>query len=81
MQARIGKWGNSLAFRIPAVMASELNVNENSTVDVSVVDGQLVIKPAVCNKKYSLSELLKGVNKDNIHEEILTGPAKGREIW
>ena len=82
MQGRIGKWGNSLAVRIPAMIAAELNINENSAVDISVIDGQLMIKPAPCKKrKYSLSELLEGVNNDNIHKETLTGPPTGREIW
>ena len=31
--------------------------------------------------EYELDDLLKGVNKRNLHAEVDTGAAVGREVW
>lgn len=77
----IKKWGNSLAIRIPAQLAHQLNLTENTPIDYSVVDGKLVITRLTQQKTYSLDQLLDRVSEDNIHGEIETGPAIGQEIW
>ena len=80
MQTRIQKWGNSLALRIPRSFAAELQVEEGSVVDVSVENGSLRVR-AVRARRYFLRELLKGVSKRNLHSEVETGAAIGRESW
>lgn len=80
MQTRIQKWGNSLALRIPKAFADEIALATNSTVDISIVGGKLVIVPVV-ETQLTLDELLAGITDDNIHGEIDTGPAVGNEIW
>jgi antitoxin MazE len=77
----IRKWGNSLAIRIPMALASQLNVTEDSTVECSVVDGQLLVKPVNRKPKYLLCDLLAGINSENRHEEIDTGEPRGGEVW
>ncbi|MEW6657549.1 MAG: AbrB/MazE/SpoVT family DNA-binding domain-containing protein [Thermodesulfobacteriota bacterium] len=77
----IKKWGNSLAVRIPAQLAQQLNLTENTPVDYAVVDGSLVIRRVAQKGSYSLDQLLNRVNKENMHGEAETGPAVGREIW
>jgi antitoxin MazE len=42
--------------------------------------GRIVIEP-VREKKYKLEDLLKGITKDNIHQEIDFGAPQGKEIW
>jgi len=42
--------------------------------------GRIVIEP-VREKKYKLEHLLKGITKDNIHQEIDFGAPQGKEIW
>jgi antitoxin MazE len=79
MQARIQKWGNSLAIRIPKPFAIEVGLQQNSVVIVSVSEGKLVLEPV--KPSYSLDELLAQVTKDNLHQEIETGPTVGNEIW
>lgn len=37
MQVRIGKWGDSLALRIPETVAQEVHLEEDALVEVSVV--------------------------------------------
>lgn len=48
MEATVKRWGNSLALRIPSVLAEEVHITENSVVDLLVRDGVLVaeVKPS-----------------------------------
>ncbi|MEX2092576.1 MAG: AbrB/MazE/SpoVT family DNA-binding domain-containing protein [Pirellulales bacterium] len=80
MIARIQKWGNSLALRIPKTFATEAGLAEDVSVEVSLVDGRIVVEP-VADEPVSLKELLKGINRDNLHGEWSTGPAVGKELW
>lgn len=80
MKAQIQKWGNSLALRIPKVFAEEANLEQNSIVEISLVDGKLMVVPVVPSQ-WTLDELLSGVTKDNIHRAIDTGFATGKEAW
>ena len=80
MQAKIQKWGNSLALRIPKAFAVDTHLGNNSLVEISVVDGQIIVKPVV-KTDWTLEELLAGITKENIHREVETGMATGNEIW
>jgi len=80
MRVQIHKWGNSLALRIPKLFASESHIDQGSTVDLTVIEGKLIITP-VSEKEYTLDELLAGVTKQNLHQEISTGQPVGKEIW
>ncbi len=79
MQARIQKWGNSLAVRIPKPFALEVGLEQNSLVTVTIEEGKLLLEPI--KPSYSLEELLAGVTKNNLHHEVETGPAVGNEVW
>jgi antitoxin MazE len=80
MQTRIQKWGNSLAVRIPKAFVKEAHVAYGTPVDLSVTDGKIVIDPHT-QPEYRLEDLLKGISKKNIHAEVETGDAVGREVW
>ncbi len=80
MRTRVQKWGNSLALRIPKPFAAEIGLRRNSPVEVSLVNGQLVIVPVV-EPALTLECLLAQVTEDNLHGEIETGPAVGKEVW
>jgi antitoxin MazE len=71
------KWGNSLAVRIPKVIGQECGIEENSRVEISRRDKQIIITPL--KKEYSLKELLSRVTKENIHSEFDTGRPVGKE--
>lgn len=80
MQTKVQRWGNSLGLRIPRSFAAEAQVGEGSTVDLSVENGSLLVRP-VRIRKYSLRALLRKVKPGNLHREVtLSGPA-GRESW
>jgi antitoxin MazE len=80
MVARVQKWGNSLAVRIPKPFASEVGLEPDAQVEMTVHEGKLVIAPSV-RRVLRLSELLAGVRKANLHGEVSTGAPKGRETW
>ena len=78
MRTKIQKWGNSLALRIPKSFAEETQVEPGSTVDLSINDGTLVVRP-VDTPRYRLDDLLAQITEENLHEEISTGSPVGRE--
>ncbi len=80
MQTRIQKWGNSLGLRIPRSFALEAGVGAGSEVDLSVKNGDLVVRPAR-RRRYQLKDLLARVTAKNLHAEVETGQPVGREIW
>jgi antitoxin MazE len=83
MEAILRKWGNSVGLRIPTGLMAELNLSENSTVDLRVEDGKLIVSPKQQRRKwkYSLDELLAGVTEENIHPETDWGTPVGDEVW
>ena len=80
MKTRIQKWGNSLALRIPKSFAAEVGIQKETSVDVSLADGKIVVTP-VSQPKPTLEQLLAKITEDNLHNEVDTGPAAGNEIW
>ena len=80
MKASVKKWGNSAAIRIPAAVLEATRVQINEEVDIREEAGRIVIEP-VREKTYKLDDLLKGITKDNLHEEIDFGRPEGREVW
>ena len=80
MQTKIKKWGNSLALRIPKLLALDANLKLNKMVDLSIEKNSIIITP-IGEKEYSLGKLLKGVTKNNLHGEFDTGAPVGKEIW
>ena len=78
MKSRVQKWGNSLAIRIPKALAAKARLLDNTPVELSLPDGQLVIRP-LATEALTLDELLRGVTKENLHGEWDTGAAtRGR---
>ncbi len=80
MQTKIQKWGNSLGLRIPKAFAEQVGVEAGSDVDLSVEDGELIVRPQP-SRRYALEELLQSVTAQNVHREIETGEPVGREAW
>jgi antitoxin MazE len=78
MVAKVQKWGNSLAVRIPRSYARDARLTSGSAVDISVRDGKIVLAPAQ-GGHYRLDELLKTVTKSNLHQEVDAGRPMGRE--
>ncbi len=78
MRTSVQRWGNSLAVRIPRAFATDLGIGQDATVDLSVVDGALVLRPTH-GVRYSLDELLARVTDENLHPAVDWGAPVGRE--
>jgi antitoxin MazE len=79
MITQVGKWGNSLAVRIPGIYAKELDLEEGAEVEVTRVDGGLLLRPR--KHAYKLEDLLAQIKPETIHGETDWGPAVGGEAW
>ena len=78
MQTQVGKWGDSLAVRIPGTYARDLGLEEGMEVDVSLEGGALLLRP---RRRYTIEELVRGITPENVHGETDWGPPAGREAW
>lgn len=75
------KWGNSLAFRLPAAIARQLEVREGAKVTYRVNGRRLIIEPAEpALPEFTQDDLRKAVRKTKT-KLVRWGPAKGREVW
>ena len=69
MKAVVKKWGNSASVRIPAAVLQAAKPRLDDSVDVREESGRIVIEP-VPGKEYPLSELLKAITPENLHDEV-----------
>jgi antitoxin MazE len=76
MKTKVSKWGNSVGIRIPKHIISELKIDIDSEVEISIKDGNLVLK-----QKSPLDKMLDQVTPENIHSETLADQPVGKEIW
>ena len=81
MKVKIQKWGNSLAVRIPKSFAVQTEIAQDSVVDLSVIEGNIVVKPEKKKTRFTLEELLNDVTEENLHDEIDFGKPVGKEVW
>jgi antitoxin MazE len=79
MKTRIQRWGNSLAVRIPKSFAIQAGLHEGAEVDLSLVEGRLVVESAQ-PRPLRLEELLRGITDENLPRgEWDTGPDVGKD--
>jgi len=77
-EARVSKWGNSLAVRIPLAIAKQASLSEGDCVAM-VLDrnGGIVLRPT--HRRYELSELVSRITPKNRHRETDWGATQGEE--
>jgi len=78
------RWGNSLAVRIPKALADSLRVSDGRRAEIRLENGALVLRPIVKRARkpsYTLDQLLSGMTRDNVPEEVDWGPQRGNEAW
>lgn len=80
MQTKVQMWGNSLALRIPKFFAVEIGLENEAAVDLSLVEGVLMVKP-VRPSRFTLDGLLADITEQNLHGEIDSGEPVGKEVW
>lgn len=82
MRAKLQKWGNSTAIRLPVKVLEEANLTVNQDVEIKVEAGSLVICPIETTPTYSLDELLMEITPDNVNidREWESARPVGREL-
>jgi len=76
MRSQVKKWGNSLAIRVPKILAERAGLFEGVSVELQLNDDAIIRRQG-----YNLEELMSQVSSENIHGEINTGNSVGREEW
>jgi len=80
MRAKIQKWGNSLAVRLPKAITEKAGLVIADEIDIDVEGaGKVVLLPRIW-KEYLLEELLTGITPANLHDEMDFGAPQGREM-
>ena len=77
MKTSIGKWGNSLALRLPKNVAEDAGLFEGTTVDVRTQDGEIIIAPT--QPKQKLDDLLARFKPEHRLDETDWGDPVGEE--
>jgi antitoxin component of MazEF toxin-antitoxin module len=79
MSQAIVKWGNSLAFRIPAAIAKQMEIEEGAEVEFRLEGKRLVVERAVDLPKFSHQQLVKALRKTKAGLVDLGRP-RGKEV-
>lgn len=78
MQIHISKWGNSLAFRIPAEYARQLGVKDGDNVEANLTpDGGMSIRPSKWDRKEFASELAANLAAMPMGEPVMDEVRRG----
>ena len=78
MEAVIRKWGNSPAVRINAGAMKSADFGIGQRVTVRASKGRIVIEPAD-RLELKLEDLVAGISRRNLHDEVDFGAPVGRE--
>ena len=77
MKAKISKWGNSLAIRLPKAVVESLRAREGEAVELVIEDRALLIRPL--RPYYRLEDLVAAM-KHQDQPEIIEFSPMGEEI-
>lgn len=78
MKGRVRESGDGLEIRIPRTLAMALGLDDGAEVDLTVVDGRLVVTPLTEGESI-LDRLVEGITPGNRHDEIEFDPPAGSE--
>ena len=78
MKAKMVKWGNSLAVRIPKPAAEKARLKEGDVLEIEArAEGQIELRRP--RKIATLSQLVAQITPQNRYGEIYTGAGRGKE--
>ncbi len=78
MEAVIRKWGNSPAVRINAAAMKSADFDLGQRVSIRASKGRIVIEPAE-RLDLKLEDLVAGITRRNLHDEVDFGGQVGGE--
>ena len=73
------KWGNSLAFRVPSMIAKQMNIAAGGTVELRMDGGRLIIEKADAAPRFTHQDLVKALKKVK-RELVDLGSPRGHEL-
>ena len=79
MKAKLMKWGNSLAVRIPKPMIAQARLKTGDNLEIEASEGQLRLRRVTRRSTPTLSELVNQITPENRYEEVSVGAEVGRE--
>lgn len=79
MTTKVQKWGNSYGVRIPKEIMREMNFRDGTPISFSL-EGDSIIITHTKKAKYTLNDLLKNFNKNEMHDEQFSGTEIGNEV-
>ena len=81
-RATVGRWGKSLAVRLPAEVAKGAGLNGGERVEVETRDGEIVVRRAA--PSFTLAKLFRGRSPKQWRAAYSSafdwGPDRGREV-
>jgi antitoxin MazE len=80
MRARVSRWGNSLAIRLPKAAVASLHVREGEPVDLVIEGETLVIRAG--RPRYTLEELvaaMRPADEPEVFDDV-NAPPVGDEL-
>ena len=77
MRARVSKWGNSLAIRLPKAAAESLRVKDGDAVELAIEGDALTIRSA--RPRYRIEDLVAAITPENRPDAVEFPPA-GEEL-
>ena len=80
MRTRVQELDNNLVLHIPKAFAAEVHITPNSLINLSFVDGKIILTPTI-EPELTLEQLLARVTDENLHREVDTGDIVGKEVW
>ncbi len=79
MKARMVKWGNSLAVRIPGPAVEKARLKEGDVLEiVASAEGQIELRRA--RKVPTLAQLVAQITRQNRYAEISRDASRGKEL-
>jgi antitoxin MazE len=77
MRAKVSKWGNSLAIRLPQAAVKSLHVHEGEQIELAIKGDRVELRSA--RPRYRLEDLIGQITPDNQPEPIDVPPV-GEEM-
>ena len=62
----VKKWGNSLAARIPKVIADKINLKLDQKINIEAENGKIIITPVEEEKEYTMDDLLSQCSAESL---------------
>lgn len=80
MKAKLMKWGNSLAVRIPKPLVVEARLKDGDNLEIEAMEGQLRLRRVTRRSVPTLSQLVDQITPENRYGEVSLGRDVGKEL-